>query len=125
MAMPIFRMAGGPYGNHDIHPTQIPIPTAPSPIHPPGAGWSSNVYINGLPAMSTGNRSILHTIPIFPPPPPHSDQLLTGHATVRINGGAAATIGSVTDFGAPVIGSASITVMMGDAPLIPLSVGTN
>ena len=119
MAMPIMRRGVGPYGNHDIHPIPIPVFTPLSPVHPEGAGYSSNVYINGLPAMSTGNMCIPHTIPIIPPPPPHPDMLLTGHATVRINGGAAATIGSATNFGAPVIGSASITVFMGDAPLVP------
>lgn len=117
--MPIMRRGVGPYGNHDIHPIPIPVFTPLSPVHPEGAGYSSNVYINGLPAMSTGNMCIPHTIPIIPPPPPHPDMLLTGHATVRINGGAAATIGSATNFGAPVIGSASVTVFMGDAPLVP------
>ena len=119
MAMPIMRRGVGPYGNHDIHPIPIPVLTPQTPVHPEGAGYSSNVYINGLPAMSTGNMCIPHTIPIIPPPPPHPDMLLTGHATVRINGGAAATIGSVTNFGAPVIASASVTVFMGDAALVP------
>ena len=119
MAMPIMRRGVGPYGNHDIHPPPIPVLTPQTPVHPPGAGYSSNVYINGLPAMSTGNMCIPHTIPIIPPPPPHADMLLTGHATVRINGGAAATVGSVTNFGAPVIGSASVTVFMGSAALVP------
>lgn len=119
MAMPIMRRGLSPYGNHDIHPIPIPVLTPQTPVHPPGAGYSSNVYINGLPAMSTGNMCIPHTVPIIPPPPPHADMLLTGHATVRINGGAAATIGSVTDHGAPVIGSASVTVFMGAAALVP------
>lgn len=117
MAMPIFRRGVGPYANHDIHPIPIPTFTTLNPVHPPGAGYSSNVYINGLPAMSTGNTCIPHTIPIIPPPPPHPDVLITGHSRVYINGGCAATIGSVTNFGAPMIGSASITVFMGAAPL--------
>lgn len=117
MAMPIMRRGVGPYANHDIHPIPIPTFTTPNPVHPPGAGYSSNVYINGLPAMSTGNTCIPHTIPIIPPPPPHPDVLITGHSRVYINGGCAATVGSVTNFGAPMIGSASITVFMGAAPL--------
>jgi uncharacterized Zn-binding protein involved in type VI secretion len=117
--MPIMTYAAAPYGNHDIHPPPIPVFTPQTPVHPPGAGYSSNVYINGLPAMSTGNMCIPHTIPIIPPPPPHADMLLTGHATVRINGGAAATVGSVTDHGAPLIGRASVTVLMGTAVLVP------
>ena len=117
MAMPIMRRGVGPYANHDIHPIPIPTFTTKSPVHPPGAGYSSNVYINGLPAMSTGNTCIPHTIPIIPPPPPHPDVLITGHSRVYINGGCAATVGSVTNFGAPMIGSASVTVFMGDAPL--------
>jgi uncharacterized Zn-binding protein involved in type VI secretion len=117
MAMPIFRRGVGPYANHDIHPIPIPTFTTLNPVHPPGAGYSSNVYINGLPAMSTGNTCIPHTIPIIPPPPPHPDVLITGHSRVYINGGCAATIGSVTNFGAPMIGSASVTVFMGAAPL--------
>jgi len=117
MAMPIFRRGVGPYANHDIHPIPIPTFTTLNPVHPPGAGYSSNVYINGLPAMSTGNTCIPHTIPIIPPPPPHPDVLITGHSRVYINGGCAATVGSVTNFGAPMIGSASVTVFMGAAPL--------
>ena len=117
MAMPIFRRGVGPYANHDIHPIPIPTFTTLNPVHPPGAGYSSNVYINGLPAMSTGNTCIPHTIPIIPPPPPHPDVLISGHSRVYINGGCAATVGSVTNFGAPMIGSASITVFMGAAPL--------
>lgn len=117
MAMPIFRRGVGPYANHDIHPIPIPTFTTLNPVHPPGAGYSSNVYINGLPAMSTGNTCIPHTIPIIPPPPPHPDVLISGHSRVYINGGCAATVGSVTNFGAPMIGSASVTVFMGAAPL--------
>ena len=119
MAMPVMTYGLAPYGNHDIHPPPIPVLTTQNPVHPEGAGYSSNVYINGLPAMSTGNMCIPHTIPIIPPPPPHADMLLTGHSTVRINGGAAATVGSVTNFGAPMIGKASVTVFMGTAPLVP------
>lgn len=115
--MPIFRRGVGPYANHDIHPIPIPTFTTLNPVHPPGAGYSSNVYINGLPAMSTGNTCIPHTIPIIPPPPPHPDVLISGHSRVYINGGCAATVGSVTNFGAPMIGSASVTVFMGAAPL--------
>ena len=44
------------------------------------------------------------------------------HPTVRINGGAAATTGSVTNFGAPVLGQFSHTVFMGGAPLVAATV---
>ena len=121
-ALPIARFAGLTYGNHDIHPVPIPVPTPPSPVHPPSGGYSSNVFINGLPAHSTGNMCVPHTIPIIPPPPPHPDVLITGHPTVRINGGAAATTGSVTNFGAPVLGQFSHTVFMGGAPLVAATV---
>jgi uncharacterized Zn-binding protein involved in type VI secretion len=110
MALPIARFAGLTYSNHDIHPPPIP--------NPAPAGYSANVFINGLPAHSTGNTCIPHTIPIIPPPPPHPDVLISGHATVRINGGCAATIGSATNFGALVQGQYSHTVFMGDAPLL-------
>ena len=114
MALPIARCALAPYSNHDIHPPPIP--------NPAPAGRSANVYINGLPALSTGNTTVPHTIPLIPPPPPHPDVLISGHATVRINGGAAATIGSVTNFGARVQSLFSHTVFMGDAPLVVATV---
>jgi uncharacterized Zn-binding protein involved in type VI secretion len=114
MVLPIARFAGATYSNHDIHPPPIP--------NPAPAGYSSNVFINGLPAHHAGNTTIPHTIPIIPPPPPHPDVLISGHPTVSINGSPAATIGSATNFGALVQGQFSHTVFMGAAPLITVPV---
>jgi uncharacterized Zn-binding protein involved in type VI secretion len=109
MALPIARFSGLTYSNHDIHPVPIPDPEN---------GYSADVFVNGLPAHTTGNTCIPHTIPVVPPPPPHADILISGHPTVRINGGAAATTGSVTDKGAAVIGNFSYNVFMGSVPLV-------
>lgn len=108
----------GAYSNHDIHPVPIPKP-AP-------AGVSANVIINGRPAHHVGNTFIEHTIPLFPPPPLHSDVILTGHATVWINGGPAAVVGLSDIVALPPgagVGSKVLTgshsVFLGVAPIIP------
>ena len=63
MALPIARFSGLTYSNHDIHPVPIPDPEN---------GYSADVFVNGLPAHTTGNTCIPHTIPVVPPPPPHA-----------------------------------------------------
>lgn len=103
MALPIGVL--GAYTNHDIHPVVIP--------NPAPAGVSSNVIVNGRPAHHVGNTFVPHTIPIIPPPPPHSDVLVTGHPTVMCNGTPIAFIGSATNEGAIIV-SSSINVFLGE-----------
>lgn len=114
----------GTYSNHDIHPVPIPKP-AP-------AGVSATVVINGLPAHHVGNTFIEHTIPMFPPPPIHSDVIISGHSTVYINGAPAAVLAQSEIVAAPPgigVGSrvlkGSHTVFMGDAPLVVGLVSTD
>jgi len=105
----------GAYSNHDIHPVPVPKP-AP-------AGVSANVYINGRAAHHVGNQFVEHTIPMIPPPPLHSDVIISGHPTVWINGAPAAMqIESEIVALPPGIGVGSLiltgshTVFMGEAP---------
>ena len=93
MAVPVGLL--GVYSNHDIHPVIIP--------NPAPAGCSETVIINGRPAHHVGNTFVPHTIPIIPPPPPHSDVLVVGHPTVMCNGTPIAVLGSATNEGATVL----------------------
>ena len=115
--MPMLVGLLGAYSNHDIHPVPIP---KPAPV-----GVSANVIINGRAAHHVGNTFIEHTIPLIPPPPLHSDVIISGHSTVWINGGPAAVLAQSEIVAAPPgigVGSKVLTgshsVFLGDAPLI-------
>jgi len=53
-----------------------------APPHPPVAG-SSNVFVNGIPAVRVGDPYDSHSCPASPP---HSSAAASGSATVFVNG---------------------------------------
>jgi len=82
-------------------PPPAPVPPVPTPCPfsgPITAGVSSNVFINGLPAATVGS-SATNTPPHVPIggtfviPPTNQGQVISGSATVLINGKAAARAG--------------------------------
>lgn len=111
-------LAAAPLSSHGHQP---PIPL------PPPVGFSSDVFVNGLPVHRVGDVCIIHPIPGTIPPVPHipPDVIIEGHATVWANGRPISKFLSSTQHGSQVmIGSRTVLVNSGGLVTYLVSGGT-